>query len=598
MTDLQHHYKDRNPEDTIKIITDFFAQYNMQIQCMHNFQSEVDTYSAAYQLIYNSEVVMTSNGKGETIIYAQASGYSEMYERFCANAFALTFPIQYPVEELNQKLNGFRITANEKILTQEELFEDPIFDFVYSHNTPVALNQDDFFKDYIDIYYNGYPIGIPWYNFENENDIIYRNFKVYTYYGGTSGLAAGNTKEEALVQGMSELYERLTIHLFNHETYKNRKYYYIKQENLPLNIQNKLKKLEDIYGYKCYMFDLSYTYSMPVCALYVIDPYYHLPYICYGASPIVDIAMERTITEIFQGCNRLLAQAQRYPVRDNDYLPSERIKEEFRGLFCKDKMFIHEKLIIHSEEIDDFNHDIFLKQNNISNEELLNKCKQINKINNLKLYYTDISLSDKMFAYVINFDKPIFNMHNEDYEVMHNFFEVNQVRIFKLLASVSRQVKDALYADTFPTDDQLEEICINIIHHIFDEEERHLFFYLILVDIFTPYYLKQNGPTNIQQFGKLLFENNFELKENDEQFTCSKNWVKYILIYRYLQDDSYSIEEIKKILTTLGYDNFEGLTIEDFTPLFLIREIFFRPLWNTIHSEEIQTFYKALIKNV
>jgi len=58
--------------------------------------------------------------------------------------------------------------------------------------------------------------GFPYINLLT-NQINYYNLHFLTGLFGTTGFAAGNSLEEALVQGASEIYERIALNLF----YKN-----------------------------------------------------------------------------------------------------------------------------------------------------------------------------------------------------------------------------------------------------------------------------------------------------------------------------------------------------------------------------------------
>ena len=55
---------------------------------------------------------------------------------------------------------------------------------------------------------NNCPIGLPYKNFINESDIIYLEPRILMAANGSMGMAAGNSIEEALNQGISELYEK------------------------------------------------------------------------------------------------------------------------------------------------------------------------------------------------------------------------------------------------------------------------------------------------------------------------------------------------------------------------------------------------------
>ena len=83
MANLENHFKDRKPEETIQILNNFFTRNKMQVIKIGEIKSIIGTYSNRYALYFNNKVLVYANGKGETDLYAQASSLAELYERFC-----------------------------------------------------------------------------------------------------------------------------------------------------------------------------------------------------------------------------------------------------------------------------------------------------------------------------------------------------------------------------------------------------------------------------------------------------------------------------------------------------------------------------------
>ena len=63
---------------------------------------------------------------------------------------------------------------------------------------------------FINLINNNNILGIPFVNINNPNEIIYENLPMLNRILGTTGYAAGNSFEEAIIQGSSEVFERLT----------------------------------------------------------------------------------------------------------------------------------------------------------------------------------------------------------------------------------------------------------------------------------------------------------------------------------------------------------------------------------------------------
>ena len=91
-TCLNNHYKDRQPEETIQIIKQFFLDRGFFIK-EEPLIGESGTWSYKIALLFNNDTILMSNGKGMTQSFALASGLAELYERFCTklNIFQNTF---------------------------------------------------------------------------------------------------------------------------------------------------------------------------------------------------------------------------------------------------------------------------------------------------------------------------------------------------------------------------------------------------------------------------------------------------------------------------------------------------------------------------
>ena len=116
MTSLKQHYKERDPMDTVQLITDFFTNRGYKIKITSIEQSEIGTWTCHVEIFKGNLKIQHAHGKGVTKEYCLASGHAELYERFCnkaVNGLGLTFMKKF-VEESNIK-NGYSFSPNEKI---------------------------------------------------------------------------------------------------------------------------------------------------------------------------------------------------------------------------------------------------------------------------------------------------------------------------------------------------------------------------------------------------------------------------------------------------------------------------------------------------
>ena len=110
-------FKTRKPEETVSCIKKFFQEKNFHIK-ESNYVTEADTYYSRIELLdNNNDLILRANGKGMTESYSKASGYAELYERYCNKIDLFTNPLlfQYYINN-NYNNHHYYLDKNEKIL--------------------------------------------------------------------------------------------------------------------------------------------------------------------------------------------------------------------------------------------------------------------------------------------------------------------------------------------------------------------------------------------------------------------------------------------------------------------------------------------------
>ena len=579
MTDLSHHYKEREPEETIQIIKDFFILRGFKIYTNAASYSEANTYSNSIRLEYNNKEVLHTNGKGLTPIYAEASGLAELYERFCA----------YPrVGNLMMQTNLKRHQNLKQNISITELLTNPYIYYSISHLVPELT--DEYIQKYIEIYHDNNYITNKYINLDNDQDIIYQDLATVCDLIGTTGLAAGNTIEEALVQGTSEWFERLAIKQFCNEKSILKTFYYLNNENLPKELKERIKFLEDL-NYEIRFYDLSYTYTLPVCMLYICQKSLNLFHICFGAAPTFAIAAERCLTEIYQGAYRL-PWRPRIIIPSIDVSPAQMTSDYYTSSHLHDNIYIHELCITHSKEIDNYNNQIFLDSSSHNQKELLNHLIKLAKLNDIELFYTDISLSDKIKAIHVISKKIIMNQHAYKYEFLNRYSQNQKIKIFNCFYEIVKYGKNILLNHQQYNENDLVNLIQYILKDIQTEEELQGLYCYLKKDIFKPYSLIHNNSNYIELMNVILGK--FEDIQIKESFSINNIYQKYMLYYTYLEK-GYSFDQIKEFFNSINFQ-IDKYSIENFTPIFLIYKIFLEPLINIYNSEEYDNFINSLIK--
>lgn len=295
----EKHYKETTPEATVEHLLDILKKYDIEMEEFWLPQSSIGTYSLR---VFIKGTPFGSNGKGVTKEFARASAYAEFFERFQNNLLDLCCAG-------SDNSYGFRHYADEKIVS--------VFDIVKEDNTFMrafykrfGLENASFFEKvaYISKYYAiepyycnnkpGYELR-PYYNVTDKK-IEYLPFAIVNHGYGSNGMCAGNSSEEALTQGMSEIFERYVQKRAMKEN--------ISFPNVPEEVIQRWPYVYEMYrkaksmdGYYVAMKDCSMGGKFSVAALLIVQKNTGKWGIKLGAHPDFGIAMERTLTEATQG---------------------------------------------------------------------------------------------------------------------------------------------------------------------------------------------------------------------------------------------------------------------------------------------------------
>lgn len=380
--------KDRLPSETITILTQFFNDRNFKL-LINKSTSEIGSYSCEIWLKFNDIVVMHSNGKGTTEEYSLASGLAELYERFC-NLEGVGYSTDFfnRIINNNYKNYGYYLNPSEKInISYQEAMKYPV---VSKTINSISGNNEKYNEWIFNKYTDNNYIGVPYYNINNNKDILYLDKRINFVYLGSNGMTAGNSFEEAFCSGISELYERSAILNFYNNT--NEPIYALNINNITLS--EEIRNIINNLPYDFYILELSNYANGPVIGLIILDKERIFSRMDLGCFPNINIAIERTLTELYQNvfsfneCYDIqfippfakegedLLNDEPHTIINNSYLP----KNFFNRLVY----------------IDDYNHDYYIEETD--SQSIYNFYINLIKKNNLNIYYNDCSLSKDMVA--------------------------------------------------------------------------------------------------------------------------------------------------------------------------------------------------------
>lgn len=589
MTNLNQKYKDRQPLKTVEIIKKFFIDKGFNIDEEIKEISEAGTYWCGISLKYLGEEIVHSNGKGTSEEYSLASGYSELYERFCAGFGTYNGGFIYSKKffELNFKKHNYYCHPNEKI-ESFDLIRNSCNRFKEFFN--LIQDNDNYILKYYNLCLNNRnlngSITVPFTNFNNLDDKKFFNKFILDVISGSSGLCAGNSTEEALVQGLSEVYE----HYAHVQLYNNRQQLYyqlnLDQINISDNLKEIITKIKKL-NYNIYIYDLSYNFNVPVIMTVIVNPANHTWFIDLGANPIINIAIERTLTEMYQGVVNINSEIKFNMIPGNKASHSDGMRDNSSCVVSRS--LYPEEILLNRIIVDKYNDKIFLNENTISNIDLMNHMRNINKINGFNVYFYDLSLCEDMKAFQIFID----NVEIYDKSSFDNLRQDYIEYLLKLNFNIFNQY-DLL----------LNNNDINILYllGLINERNKILFNdvdYEIFCSIIFPsqYKIIFTDSSSIKDFYEHL---KFLIMENENRYKFLKSeFLYYYYLFSY-STNSFDINKIKLLFKQLGF-NIETLDNDYHLASFLktenmYKKLIFNSLYDIYHQSEIKDLINIFIK--
>ncbi len=307
---IDEKFKDATPEATVERIINILNSVNIEVTEDWHDSGIENCHSLT---LHAGKNLPTSNGKGISKAFARASAYGEFIERLQAGLFF--YKLQSFENDPEVNLQCF--APDGKYYTKEELLETADwFDYLtksYKGLTRESLaSQCEMYSHTKD----GKILCLPFYSiFEDKYVYLPAGFVEHMY--AANGCCVGNTKEEALVHALSEIMERKasTSAIVNGTSYP-----VIPREILDTfpTVNKILKKLDECEELDVTIFDCSDGGKFPVVSTRIINKISHSYHINYAADPILEIAVQRSLTETFQSRNlKTIALNETKPILTN-----------------------------------------------------------------------------------------------------------------------------------------------------------------------------------------------------------------------------------------------------------------------------------------
>lgn len=580
MNRLEEHFKDRNPNDTINIIKQFFYDRGYEIK-FNYVSSPIGVESCHLKLFKDDIYIMKSNGKGMDKNYALASGLGELYERFCGKHDQyLIKHIQFYLGEESFSKNGYYYYSNEKIVDDIKNLNIPN-NLLQHYSSFLNTNDINIIDKYLKFIANNNLVEVPYINAFDENEKIYLNLPILYHLTGSNGLAAGNTFYEAFNEGSSELIERFCLNKFCQLTDK---YYSIDINSIKnKKLKTMLKNIENDNN-KVILLDLSYTYDLPVIGLITLNKINLNTTIVFGCFPIFDIALERCITETYQNIslytsfNTNLKSCYNYNYNNN--------KPQFLEQMVstpQQQIFPYE-IFNNISTKKSFNKNGFMPLKNYTNKEIYDWILRKLKEKNISIFYRDTSLTDTMKA--IHLYSYEMSDATDFHDVINNNCIVNvMIEGFNDLTDYYNNYNNYL---NFKDDDSLINIlnfyykkASNYDYDVLTQQLGHQIIFLPTVIPFDNYYflsillkIYENGVLNLSESDLNYIYSLSNLKE----FTPIKNdIIIYTTLIKFIRDN-IEIGQIQNIFNIYELDINIEKEIENINNnnLYFLKKTFFK----------------------
>ncbi|AHN25577.1 hypothetical protein GAPWK_1000 [Gilliamella apicola] len=303
--------KDAALEDSINYFHQQLASYDLEVKEASWLNPVPNVWSVHIQ---NTQCPLCfANGKGASKKAALASALGEYFERLSTNYFFSDFYlgedaanadfVHYPTEK------WFPIP--ESGLLPEGLLSEKLLKFYNPNGELTAM-------DLIDLQSSHPERGICTLPFVQQSDhkTVYVPVNLIANLYASNGMSAGNTRNEARVQGLSEIFERFAKNKIIAEA--------ISLPIIPTDVINRypevLAAIETLEneGFPLYCFDASLGGEFPVICVVLFNPQNGTSYASFGAHPNFGVALERTVTELLQGRSLKDLDVFSPPSFDND----------------------------------------------------------------------------------------------------------------------------------------------------------------------------------------------------------------------------------------------------------------------------------------
>lgn len=336
--------KDACLEDSILRMQTLLAEAGFEIEEASWLNPVPNVYSVHIR-DKNCPALFT-NGKGASRKATLASALGEFFERLQTNYFFSDFYLDEPLIDTSQSQDW----AKHCLYFQDEkqfslsAYRDCLTPELWRIYDPEAEIEPEDLLSLNDSETSIRCIALTEYS---SGEKVYFPMNMMSNLYASNGLSAGNTPEEAMVQGLSEVFERwvkrriLTENLCLPEVPES----VIQQFPNVVSAREALRQ----QGIEVSIRDSSLGGLYPVMNVTLFEQKTGRCFASFGAHPIFEVALERTLTESLQGRSLDLLDGFQTPVFDESLVSDD---ENIENHFIDSSGLIHAKFVSHQYDFE------------------------------------------------------------------------------------------------------------------------------------------------------------------------------------------------------------------------------------------------------
>ena len=298
MQDWEMRGKECSPEETVARITGIFKEHGFELDYEEGKTGIEGCFSSRLSLDPPGEKLMGTNGKGMSRMLCMASAHGEMMERFGNAAINSLHTCDIEKDKVMGDQGRFYHLYSKDQPDCIRMLKDKI---AKSMPEPAIATKEDIINSILKKFtIDGDRIpSYPFYSVRKKK-VEYLPLTLIRLFTGSNGMAAGNTIEEAIVEGISEILERYSQERIIEGGYFLPEVPMKELEKYP-HILKVIKDIEADGKRQVKLLDASLGMGLPVmCGICITKDSGRMG-VKFGAHPKMGVALERIFTEGMQG---------------------------------------------------------------------------------------------------------------------------------------------------------------------------------------------------------------------------------------------------------------------------------------------------------